>query len=335
MKIDDFLNDARNGRVKQAYLLMGEPFIIEKNTESFIQLIFPDGKKDNLFFFNAEDVDMTELILNAKNLSFLGGKKVLVLKRAENLAAEMNEKLIEYLKNPSESSCLIILADSGFKNKKIHELINQKFGSVIQFLSYEKVSDKEQFIAEEFVSEGIIVDQNALKMLVELAGDTMSHLGDEIEKLKLLSKDRKRISLEDVENSVFAETQEDFYGLLNGIANRDPSLAMESFRSMIKKDYDFLPMLGAMATYIYSLFIVKCLMDRGMTPQEIEKETGEKSYPVRRKMEGCMNYSTDELLDALKKLLKIDLASKSSSVPKMVLFDEFFLSLGKKKRVRT
>jgi len=112
---------------------------------------------------------------------------------------------------------------------------------------------------------------------------------------------------------------------------RDAGLAMKSFRSVVKKDYDYFATMSSMVTYIFRLYTIKRLIECGLSEEKVFMHTGERNrFGFNTKLKGSQNYTKKELYSALKKLSKIDVLLKSSSINKLALFDDFFLSLDRK-----
>ncbi len=321
-------------KIEPFYFFTGEQYFVSVAIEKLKEKIFPDRNLSGIVSFYADECEIDEIIKNIKNVSLFSNKKMLILKRAESLTKEKIEAILPIVDEPPPLTFIIIVAEGEMKNKSLIERISEKYGTVVKFPEFKKVNELREFIMEEIKDAGINIDYDAVNMLMEFSGNSLFNIKNEIEKLKISFKNKKNISLNDVEESLFADMKEDFYGIFNGICARDAVLAMRSFRSVIKKEDEFFPLLGSISTYLLGLYSIRWFIERGLNEDEIFSQSGEHNrWTFNAKFRGAQNYTVKELYSALKKLAKIDVMLKSSSVNKFALFDDFFLSLDK--RVRT
>lgn len=326
----EFFKHIEKGKIQQVYLLTGEQYFVGLALEKLKERIFPDKKTACLEIFYSDECDIDEVIRSIKHTSLFSDKKMVILKRAEALTKEKIDALFPAIEEPPYNTFIIIVAGSDMKQKSLSESISKKFGTAIKFPEFKKAQDLRGFIMDELESAGLSIDYNAVNLLLELSGNSLFNIKNEIEKLKISFKNKK-ISAADIETSVFADIKDDFYGIFNGICARDSALAMKSFRSVLKKDFEYFTTMSSIATYLFGLYAIKLLIERGFSDEEIFNRSGESNrWIFDTKLKGSQNYTKKELQSAIKKLAWLDVMLKSSSINKMILFDDFFLSLDKR-----
>ncbi len=323
----ELLKQLERGKIQPVYLFTGEPYLVTIAIEKVREKIFPDKGASGIEIFYSDECEIDEVIKSIKNISLFSDKKMIIIKRAEALTKDKIEAILPFVENPPVNTFIIFVASSEMKNRSLSEVIAEKYNSVVSFPEYKKVNELRDFIMEELEDAGFRIDYDAVNLLLELSGSSLFNIKNEIEKLKISCKDKKNISSEDVEENVFADIKDDFFGILNGICERNAALVMKSFRSVIKKDYEYLGVMSSVATYIMGLYTIRRLIDSGLSEEEIFIKSGERNrFSFNRKFQGAQNYTAEELYDALKRLSELDILLKSSAISRSVLFDDFFLS---------
>lgn len=331
MNKTELFRQLEKNKIQPVYLFTGEQYFISVAIEKLKGKIFPDKNISSIEIFYSDECEIDEVLKSIKNISLFSNKKMVILKKAEVLTNEKVEAILPVIEEPPVNTFIIIIAESEMKNKSLGECIAKRFGTAVKFPEYKKANELRGFIMEELEDAGITIDYNAINLLLEFSGNSLFNIKNEIEKLKISYKNKKNISRTDVEESVFADMKDDFYGIFNGICARDAVLAMKSFRSVLKKDYEYFTTMSSMATYIFGLYAIRRLIERGFSEEEILSQSGESSrFTFNTKLKGAQNYTGKELYSALKKLAKIDILLKSSSLNKLALFDDFFLSLDRR-----
>lgn len=328
MNKSEFYKQLEKGKITQIYFLIGEPYHTDQAQKVLVEKVLPGKDKSGLEIYYCDEIDVESVAKSIVNISLFSPKKVVVLKRADELTKDKIEILLQVVERPPENTFIIFIASGEPKNKSLMNVIEEKYNSVVKFPEYKKMQEIREFVLEELNEAGFEIEFSGLNLLVENSVGSLYVLKNEIEKLKLNCLGKKKITFKDVEESIFADTKEDFYGIFNAIVDRNPSLALKSFRSMIKKDYDYLSLLSAITTYFVGLFVVKLLQEKQLSFEELLECSGESNrYSLERKLYGARNYTFDELKKVIHHLARIDIQLKSSSLNKMALFDDFFLSL--------
>src|SRR5208337_5684620 len=86
--------------------------------------------------------------------------------------------------------------------------------------------DAVKWATEAAATEGVKLEIDAARELVDSLGGDMMMVASELEKLVLFAGDKKRITLGDVETLVLAAKQRSFYELTDAISSRDRARAL-------------------------------------------------------------------------------------------------------------
>src|SRR4030066_1902238 len=122
--------------------------------------------------------------------------RVVVVKDVDEWASKEREALISYINNPSPTTCLILTAVKLDKRERFANTIDKKGVMVLcQPLSKNQLGG---WIRQEVKRSGKTINDDAAYMLADMAGSDMMSPRDDIEKLTLYCRDKKKISLNDV-----------------------------------------------------------------------------------------------------------------------------------------
>jgi DNA polymerase-3 subunit delta len=144
----------------------------------------------------------------------------------------------EYVKDPNPDAVIIFIADhisipadvrrmeltDRDRYEKIRDTLGQYCG-VVEFARVEE-SDAVRWVIESATQQGIKVENDAARELVDALGSDMMMISVELEKLALYVGEKKRITLGDVETMVLAAKQRSLYELTDAISARDRVRAM-------------------------------------------------------------------------------------------------------------
>lgn len=280
------------GRKSAAYLLTGEEdFLKDEFISGLKNRCLDDSNKEfNFTSFSAKDSAIEDMLAVAKTAPFIGKKRLVIIRNVDKLNAKAKETLLLYLKNPTESTCLVLestksLSANGFlsaiaRYAAVMRAEAPRYGSLDSWIRRRAASLK----------KGISTD--AVQLLKELTGGNLGSLSKELEKVASLVEERNQITLGDIEAVVGRSLKEDVFILVNYINSRDASKALSLSKRLLRQ--------GKRAHEIIGLL--------GWNFRKLLSSTG------------MNNFDADELKRRLKLLFDADRAIKTgSSRPEFVL----------------
>jgi DNA polymerase-3 subunit delta len=157
---------------------------------------------------------------------------------AEDEAAEDApnlEPLEEYLDAPVDSTALVFVAAEMDRTRRLtKKLIANAVVVTFGGLSADGPAARkegrrtaEEWLRDELTRAGKTIDPDAARLLVARAGHDITKLRGDVERLLLYAEGRKRISSDDVMETVAEDqTVEDEWGVVNAIADGNPARAL-------------------------------------------------------------------------------------------------------------
>lgn len=312
------------------YLLYGTiEFLINRE----IKKIIKDNEINDIDISNYNlETDLLDNILDDANMnSLFSTKKVMIVNNAYIFTGSVRKKgpnhnldlLLKYLDNPNPDAILIFtnIDEKIDDRKKIVKNIKNK-GKVIEF---NKLKNNDSFIKQEL--DDYKMDQSTLKIFNDYVGDNLAIIASEIEKLKLYKDNDKIITKEDIYNVCSELIDIDLNELTNSIVNKNIAKALKIYEEMIKQGEEPLQIIIRLANQFRIIYQVKELSKKGYSNKDITDILGIHPYRIQKAIENSYLFSSQKLLNYLKKLSEIDEGIKLGTKDKNMALELFILEI--------
>src|SRR5438105_2140106 len=249
---DRFLSDVEARKLRPAYVFVGdETFFQRRCREAILQHLVPADLRDfSLFEFALADAELAEILDRARTPSLMAPFQVFFVRGVKNLFGRgSNEDKLEaietYCKDPNPDAVLIFVADHisipadarrmDMTDKDRYERIRETLGEYCAIVELSRVEEGEavRWIGEYCTAQGVTVDADAARELVDALGGDLMMISNELEKLILYAGEKKRITLGDVETMVLAAKQRSLYELTDAISAKDKVRALEMLDAIL------------------------------------------------------------------------------------------------------
>jgi len=242
---DRFVADVKARKLSPGYVFIGdEAFFRKRCRDAVLQHLIPaDVRELSLYDMDLGEVDLQQVLDQARTPSLMSPFQVFFVRGVKNLYGrgkhdEEFSAIEDYFKNPNPDALLVFVADHvsipadarrmDLTDKERYERIRETLGEYCTVLEFARVDevDAVKWASQAANSEGVKLDNDAARELVDSLGGDMMMVANELEKLVLFVGDKKRITLGDVETLVLAAKQRSFYELTDAISARDCSRAL-------------------------------------------------------------------------------------------------------------
>lgn len=215
--------------------------------------------------FSGADADVREILDYAATIPFAAAKRITVIKDFEKLPQEDKARLIEYIRKPSKTTCLILDA----KDDSI--LQEYDVDSCIDIKRFDGLTDSKLigwvrgFLAERHKK----IEPAAIDTLRELQGQDLLSLAQELEKLTAYTGDREEIKISDVEEVVGKSLVSSVFEITRAIGEKDINYAIEIVSDLTaagKKQYEI---IGIISWHLRNILKAKVLKEKGESDSNI------------------------------------------------------------------
>ena len=249
---DRFLTELESRKLKPAYVFVGDEAFFRKRCRDAIleHLVAPDLRDFSIFEFDLGETSLNEVLDRAQTPSLMAPFQVFFVRGVKTLFGRgSNEEKItaieEYCKNPNPDALLVFVADHisipadarrmEMTDKDRYQKIRDDLGPFCGIVELARVEEGEavRWLADYCTAQGIKIDADGARELVDALGGDMMMISNELEKLILYVGEKKKITLGDVETMVLAAKQRSLYELTDAISAKDRGRALEILDALL------------------------------------------------------------------------------------------------------
>ena len=309
---------------KPVYALVGaEPFVQLQKMREILSLFPPDVQRVEL---DGERAELAEVADELRSFAMFGGGKVVIVRNADTFVSRFREQLEDYVAKPSDSATLILRLESLPSNQRIYKAI-AKTGAIEPCQPPKDLPRWAiQHAKEEHQS---VVAPDAAKLLVDLVGEDLGRLNNEIAKLTLAT-DGKQITADHISGAVAFQRERQMWDMTNELACGRPAEALRRWRQLVQIDptteFRAVTWLGMWLENVRKAIAMK---RKGMQPFAIAQQL--RIWP--REIQGPFFQTADALGEdgtarALDLLAEVDLRSKTGIGDATSNVERFILEIG-------
>ncbi|GIN85420.1 hypothetical protein J6TS2_18060 [Heyndrickxia sporothermodurans] len=321
------------------YLLYGiESYLINETKQKLLKNVLTDEEMDfNFSNYDLEEVPIEVALEDAETFPFMGEKRLIFLHNAFFLTAEKGKqrvehtlsKLEEYIQNPPMYTVLVIIApyEKLDERKKITKQL-KKIGSVLEAKKLNEMELK-KWVLDRVTSNRVQIDQDAIEMLITLAGTNLMMLSKEIDKLTLFVGESNLIDCQTVEKLTARSLEQNIFALVDKVVHRKTSEALRIYYDLLKQNEEPIKILSILANQFRLLYQTKELQRRGYGQQQMASYL--KIHPFRIKLAAgqAKFFSEDDLKEIINLCAESDYQMKTSGMNKIMIIEMLLFKLNK------
>ncbi|WP_409301789.1 DNA polymerase III subunit delta [Peribacillus sp. SCS-155] len=317
------------------YLIYGtEAFLINETRQLLLENALSDDEIDfNLSQIDLEETPIETALEDAETLPFMGERRLVFMQNPFFLTAEKSKskvehnikKLEEYIANPAPYSIIALVApyEKLDERKKITKELKQR-AAVIEA---KKLNEHEirAWIKERASLSNVQILDEAIDMMLELAGTNLMLLTNELDKLSLYVDEGKTIDREMVEQLVAKSLEQNIFTLVDKFLQRDLTGAVQIYHELLRQNEEPIKILGFMASQVRLMYQVKALAKQGYSQQKIAGALKIHPYRVKLALEKTGRFNERELLSLIHDFAEADYKMKTGQLDKAIALELLFL----------
>jgi DNA polymerase-3 subunit delta len=310
------------------YALTGDETFLKRQVLGVLrrQLL---GEEDNPFGWSVHAGDRaaySAVINELSTLPFLGDRRVVVVDGADVFVQEHRARLEKYVTAPAKTGVLILDVQKWPANTRLAKALPDSATISCTAPAAAKVTTWCQSWSEQHLGKKL--SATAAKMLVELVGNDMGLLDQELSKLAVYVGDARQIDTGDVDKLVGRSREEDVWQIFDLIGDGNIAGALAYLDRLATQGEEPLRLLGAITSKLRSFAQTYRLMQTGLTLTQAMDEVEVPPY-FRRSTEQHMRRLTGRRLNRIYDwLLQTNLGMKGGSeLPKEAQLERLIIQL--------
>lgn len=344
MNYQALLNSLKRKVVSPLYLFWGEEtFLRDEVLNKFKYDLIPAEVRDfNMDLVDGRSILLDEVVNLASTLPFMSDRRVIIVENADffgpikrggkekkDRLKGQEEKLLEYLKQPVETTSLIFVSDGVDRKKKVFKAL-QENGFAVEFAPLKNI-ELNSWVENRARLMGKNIEDEAVAELVTAIGSNLRMLDSELQKLTSFIGDRMVINREDVLELVSKTTDLTIFELTDSVGARDYEKAIKIMRELVIYGEPPIRLLFMVAKHFRTLLQVKALKQAGFADKQVASQLQIHPYVAQKCVRQAKNFSRTELESALERILETDLALKTSSKEPLLALELLFIQLCERK----
>ena len=309
MTLRENIASIRNGHIEPVYFLNGDDYFLQT---FFIEEIIKELSSDQLIeknFFSGESGDYATMMNSLFSDSLFFEKRLFVLHNPTRVSGKIKDDLLSYFANPNKNNCLVVILDKVDKRSSLHKNISKYFQPLNTSPPFP--SKIPQWINFLIKRSGLEISKEGRELLVEICGDSISHISNEIEKIKIGSLDNPRIESEDIIKFCGWERSYFPWQLSDALGRKDTKNSIHIGQALLSRGLEVSMLLSQVGIFFQELYF-SFLPKNG---KESLPMTGWISQSLTRKLPSYLNnFSKEEIEKILILLYKSDIKLKTGKL---------------------
>jgi len=332
----DLDKSLKNGEILPVYLLWGDDGRAIDRAFAAIEsaVISGDVAEFNADYFHGKESRAAEIIAAANSLPVMADRRLVALRRADEIKGKDREPLTEYLGSPNPATTLVMTAPGlsvrgprANKENKSLVKICETAGMAVEFPAL-KPAELPRAVERELAGKGKKIDRRAAELLVELAGGETLGLFQEMEKVALYVGESEKVTRDDVLAAVADVREAGIFEFTDAIGSRDVESALRSLGRMRERGQEPLMILGMLLRHFRILWKTGQLIEMGETPGAVAKALRLNEWVLKKNyVPQSKKFTPAAAGRVASALAELDIKMKSSRTDRDVLFERVVIDL--------
>lgn len=312
MKPEEFDKHVREGDTGPLYCIYGdESYLVEKGVRLLMnRIVSPDFREFNLNVYYGNETKGEEIVETAQTLPMFAQRRVVLVKKSSALSAAAMETLSGYVQDPSPDTCLIFQGEKIDQRKRFF-LDLKKNGILVE---YKRLYENQlgTFVRNEAAGHGKRMEPAAAELLAYLIGNNLQELASQIEKSATYVGDAPVITVADIRQIASDTKVATVFDLANALGERSLTKTLRGLHTMLRDGEAPLMILNMITRHFRQLRLVREMLEKKLSPQEIGKAAGINPYFIGGVIGQAKNFALADFREVFERLYATDLALKTS-----------------------
>ncbi|MDO4502541.1 MAG: DNA polymerase III subunit delta [Coriobacteriia bacterium] len=317
-----------------AYLVVGEDELKRTTVvEKLRKRIADTGDLEfNHDVFPAEEAEGSVIVAACNTMPFAADVRLVEVNDADRLRKADSEALVEYLKDPSPTSVLCLVATKLAKNTRLYKAVAAVDKKSVIACDLKKKAELPAMVRQMAVTHGVTFSDRAAQKLLELVGENTVRLDAEIRKIALAHDSHDMVSDREVESMVVRVAEPKPWDLVDAMAARNLNRCLEVLGYMKgASPHSLLPLC---MKRIRELVCARTMLDRG--EQALIAGAlglnGKRAWLVKDYVANAKRFTSAELRAIVVAARDTEQAMKSGTDPHAAFLDWLLLVCGPQRR---
>lgn len=308
----------KNGEFKGCYLFYGpEAYLVKNYEKALTTAILPSGSEMmNHDIFEEKRATAGAIMDAAQTLPFLNEKRLVTVRNSgffqKGGTKEEGEKLVDYLTQLPESTCILFIEEKVEKNNRLYKAV-VKNGDAMEF----KIPGEKElgtWIKKECVKNGLSIENSVIQFFLQTVENNMESIERELEKLLAYKNNSESIELRDIKEVCTPSLEAKVFDLVRAVAEEKPEKAISIYRNLLLMKESPYMVLSLITRQFRMILTSSLLFEEGLANSQIAEKLEIRDFAVKEYIRQSKRFSREGWKLALEDCLKTDLDIKMGRV---------------------
>jgi DNA polymerase-3 subunit delta len=313
---------------ERIYVIAGkdESLVGARCQELLDELLEPEQRMTGLSSVDGDEAVIAEVLDELRTTPFLTDRRVVALRGADGFVSKHRDVLEKYFEKPAATGVLVLTVSNWDARTRLSKML-PKVGTLIELTPPPRWKLPEHLMQHAAARHKVRLDREAAEMLVELIGEELSQLYNEIEKLVLFAHGEPMIRVGHVEALTGHHRIYDAFEVIDAMIGGQAGQAVSRLRNMFAEDKSSeYTAVGAFAFHLRRMFQAKALLEKRTPPADIAKQLRIWSNKDRFFAQ-LQRISLAQIAVFLEELAALDHATKTGQAQAPVAIEQLVLRL--------
>ena len=253
MKLREAINDIKTGVVHPVYFLKGNDHFLQNFLiDELAKEIFVN-QNENRILMLPDEMSGKEIVDRLTTMDLFSERKLFILRDPQKLKGKASSDLISLCENSIDNHFIVLINDDWIAKtaffKKIETFINP---IDVQTPFINEMKKWANYLIKK---RGKVAVSKVQQIMVDMAGDSVAHLDNEIEKICLFIGERNNIEAEDIEQFSGWKRDRQRWEFLTALANKDYSKSIKLGKAIVTKHDSMIALVYPLTTLFQELLL--------------------------------------------------------------------------------
>lgn len=318
--IYSLISELKSEKLNNIYFLYGDDhFTITNAIKSIAKIVEPLLTSDFDYETISADkkANLSDLIDLAYTFPFGSEKKILIVKNFENY--NNKKQLLDYIKDPSETTILIIANYGPISNLNSEPFKTLESKGLIFEARELKGVELENWVKKRTSQLGFEISAESIKTVIEIVGEDKSLLEMQLQKFSSFIGDKKEIDIDDIKKLSSATKEYSIFDLLNALGKGNIASTHKVINNLLDNGKDLIFITNMLTKYVSVIAQIIELQSRKLSDNDACKAIGVSKYYYINCKNASYLKNVERLKTASKALYNIDVAMKTTGTDQKTL----------------
>ena len=179
----EILRAVQAGNIEPVYFLLGEEYYLQYIIIEQISMALFDQTKQDKTVLLPDELSNKEIIDQLTQTDLFASKKLFILRNPSALRNKYREELLDYCRNPLQNHNLIIIEDDYSNKKAMTKDLKKTLDTISVQIPF--ANEMKKWTRFFFKEKQLLASDNVVDAIIEIAGDSVYHIANEVEKIAL------------------------------------------------------------------------------------------------------------------------------------------------------